>query len=66
MTIVCNGKPLQAVPGTTLSTLLETLGIASGRVAVEVNSRLIRRDEFPGLSLRDHDRVEVVHLVGGG
>jgi len=66
VTIVCNGERLEALAGATVSSLLETLGIASGRVAVEVNSRIVRRDEFPRLALRDNDRVELVHLVGGG
>ena len=66
MTIVLNGEPRGTPQGATVLALLETIGIASGRVAVEVNGRVVRRDDYPRLALRDNDRVEVVQLVGGG
>src|SRR6266571_5155921 len=52
--------------GETLLALLETIGVAPGRAAVELNGRVVRRDDYPRLALRDNDRVEVVQLVGGG
>jgi len=61
-----NGDARGAPAGATVLALLETFGIAPGRVAVEVNGRVVRRDDYPGLALRENDRVEVVHLVGGG
>ncbi|OLD65830.1 MAG: thiamine biosynthesis protein ThiS [Acidobacteria bacterium 13_1_40CM_2_68_5] len=66
MTIVLNGETRGVPVGATVLALLEAIGIAPGRVAVEVNGRVVRRDDYLRLALRDNDRVEVVHLVGGG
>ena len=46
--------------------LLDTIGLSPGRVAVEINGRITRREDFAGALLREDDRVEVVQFVGGG
>ncbi len=66
MTVLLNGAEQDLPEGATVLALLETVGLAPGRVAVEVNGRVVRREEFPRVGLRDQDRVEVVHFVGGG
>ncbi|PYT16142.1 MAG: thiamine biosynthesis protein ThiS [Acidobacteria bacterium] len=66
MTIVLNGETRGVPAGATVLALLETIGIAPGRVAIEVNGRVVRRDDYLRLVLRDNDKLEVVHLVGGG
>jgi len=66
MLLVLNGRGHEAPESVTVLGLLETIGMAPGRVAVEVNGRVIRRDDFSRVTLRDNDRVEVVHFVGGG
>ncbi len=50
----------------TLGQLLQELGIVPGRVAVEVNLTVIRRQDFAHYRLKDGDSVEVVSFVGGG
>ncbi len=66
MTIILNGQGHEAPEGITVLGLLETVGLAPGRVAVEVNGRVVRREDYPRVALRQQDRVEVVHFVGGG
>ncbi len=66
MTIILNGEQHETPEGATIQALLETIGIAPGQVAVEVNGRVAGRADFARALLRDHDRVEVVHFVGGG
>ncbi len=66
MTVLLNGAEQDLPEGATVLALLETVGLAPGRVAVEVNGQVVRRGEFPRVGLRDQDRVEVVHFVGGG
>jgi len=66
VTIVLNGETRGVPAGATVLALLETIGIAPGRVAIEVNGRVVRRDDYLRLVLRDNDKLEVVHLVGGG
>ncbi|MGZ4821804.1 MAG: sulfur carrier protein ThiS [Terriglobales bacterium] len=50
----------------TLAALVEQLGMKSDRVAVELNRDIVPRDRWPETTLRDGDRLEVVHFVGGG
>jgi sulfur carrier protein len=50
----------------TLSTLIEALGMKSDRVAVELNRDIVPRDRWPQTLLKDGDRLEIVHFVGGG
>ena len=50
----------------TLSALLEELKVIPGRVAVEVNLKVVRRADYPNLVLKEGDVVEIVNFVGGG
>ena len=60
-----NGEEL-AVAGLSVSELLERLGYAGGRVAVELNGDIVRRDDYGATALHDGDVVEVGRFVGGG
>jgi sulfur carrier protein len=53
-----------AVP--TLATLVESLGMKSDRVAIELNRDIVPRDRWAQTNLNDGDKLEVVHFVGGG
>ena len=46
--------------------LLDNLGIKPERVAVEVNRRIIRRQDWDQTPVKDLDKVEIVQFVGGG
>jgi sulfur carrier protein len=50
----------------TLAYLLETLEMKSDRVAVELNRDIVPRDRWPETPLKEGDRLEIVHFVGGG
>lgn len=50
----------------TLAALVEVLGMKSDRVAVELNRDIVPRDRWTETMLRDGDRLEIVHFVGGG
>ena len=50
----------------TLAALVETLGMKSDRVAVELNRDIVPRDRWADTQLNEGDRLEVVHFVGGG
>jgi len=64
--IFCNGEQRLVSPSTTVSTLLEELGVQLGYVAVEVNEQLVPRKQHDECELFEGDRLEVVTLVGGG
>jgi sulfur carrier protein len=50
----------------TLGALVEALNMKSDRVAVELNREIVPRDCWPQTLLKDGDRLEIVHFVGGG
>ena len=66
MTIVVNGETRQIPENTNLVRLLQILELAAARLAVELNQNVIRRAEWENTVLRENDRVEIVHFVGGG
>jgi len=50
----------------TLAALVESLGMKSDRVAVELNRDIAPRDRWSDIALKDGDQLEIVHFVGGG
>jgi len=64
--VVVNGATTTMERGTTVTSLLERLGIVAPRVAVEINLAVIERDAFSRTTLKEGDRVEIVSFVGGG
>lgn len=46
--------------------LLEHNKLSPGRVAVEVNGKIIKKADYPTVNLQDSDKVEIIHFVGGG
>jgi sulfur carrier protein len=66
MQLTVNGEPHDLPDGASVAALLTRLGIAAGRVAVEVNEDVVPRGTYDGRVLAAGDRVEIVHFVGGG
>lgn len=66
MKLLINGEERSFGDGLTLAALVEELGLKADRVAVELNQNIVRREDWAGTKLRDGDRLEVVHFVGGG
>lgn len=64
--IVVNGGERQVPAGTTVLALLELLGLAGKKVAVEKNREVVPRAQHATELLADGDRVELVTFVGGG
>jgi sulfur carrier protein len=68
MRIYLNGEELEVPEGTTISELIKSLNIQVREVgfAVAVNEEVVPKSKYEGYKLSEGDRVEVVHLVGGG
>ena len=66
MQIQVNGERRELRDESRLSDLLSELSLAPERVAVELNHQVVRRNEWPNIILKEGDRVEIVHFVGGG
>lgn len=65
-TIRINGDEQVAPDGETVAALVERLGLAGKRLAVELNGEILPRSEHAERALADGDRIEIVHAVGGG
>ncbi|HEY9282954.1 MAG TPA: sulfur carrier protein ThiS [Pyrinomonadaceae bacterium] len=66
MRVTVNGEPREVEAGATVARLVELLALAPERLAVELNREVLRRARWPEAELKDGDRVEIVHFVGGG
>jgi len=66
MEIVLNGKPHPIARPMNVAELVQSLGFAGKRVAIERNSEIVPRTRHASTPLVDGDRVEIVVAVGGG
>ncbi len=64
--VMVNGTGTSIERATTVTELLNQLGIVSDRVAVEINLVVIDRRAFDQTRIQEGDRVEIVSFVGGG
>jgi len=66
MTIFINGEARELDDGLTVAAMLDALELPKQRVAIELNRRVVRKQEWESTAVADNDRIEVVHFVGGG
>lgn len=66
MKITLNGEIRELESEVSLDRLLELLSLPQQRVAVELNREVVRKKDWPNVVVKDADRIEVVHFVGGG
>ena len=66
MRIRVNGEEKEFAADLSLSEVIELLDLPRQRIAVELNREVVRRADWDKTVLRDDDRLEVVHFVGGG
>jgi thiamine biosynthesis protein ThiS len=66
MNLTINGETRVLGPAETLAALVEQLGMKSDRVAIELNREIVPREQWAQTPLKDGDRLEIVHFVGGG
>jgi thiazole synthase len=64
--LTVNGEIRTAAPGTTVTALLQAMGIDPARVAVERNRDVVPRRSWGEAPLADGDRIEIVAFIGGG
>lgn len=66
MQVVINGKEEDIASHTTVMQLLLTKNVEVRMVVVEVNSRIIQREEYDSVLLKEGDKVEFLYFMGGG
>lgn len=66
MQLTVNGEPREVPEAATVERLLEVLAIQAARVAVEVNTQVVKKADYAARVLQPGDAVEIVAFVGGG
>jgi len=66
MKIVLNGEDKVLAEPIKLQQLLDQLQIPAGRVACEVNLKIIKRAFYAETLLQEGDTVEIIQAIGGG
>ena len=61
-----NGKNMDMDEITTISSLLNKLGINEEKVVVELNKEIVIKEEYSKINLQEDDTIEVISFVGGG
>jgi thiamine biosynthesis protein ThiS len=66
MILHINGEQREFPDGLTVAALVAQLGMKPDRVAVELNLEIVPRTQWDTTMLKNGDKLEVVHFVGGG
>jgi sulfur carrier protein len=66
ITVTINGQRREFAHPLPFAELVETLGLAGRRIAVERNGEIVPRSQFARASVADGDTLEIVVAVGGG
>jgi thiamine biosynthesis protein ThiS len=66
MKVFVNGEARDISGTPSLAELIEQLNLPAPRIAIELNREVVRRSDWGGTMLKDEDRIEIVHFVGGG
>ncbi|MDR9853198.1 sulfur carrier protein ThiS [Paenibacillus sp. VCA1] len=67
MDLIINGNNVQVPESvTTVARLLTHFDLDRQVVVVEINGNILEKNEHKDTDVRNGDRVELVHFVGGG
>lgn len=66
MKIFINGETKEILDEVNLSELLKHFSLPQERVAVELNWQVVRKKDWETIKIKDADKIEVIHFVGGG
>ena len=66
MKVNINGEEKQFAEQMTLDELLKNLELPVARIAVELNQTVVRRTAWDKTIIKENDKIEIVHFVGGG
>jgi thiazole synthase len=66
MQVTINGEPRPLAAPQSVQALLDTLGLDTRKVAVELNLEIVPRSAYGATQVGDGDKMEIVHFIGGG
>ncbi len=67
MHLIINGENHDDLPDRlTVASLITHLGLPERKIAIERNLEVIPKSTFGDVILENHDRLEIIHFIGGG
>ena len=64
--IKINGKINKIDDKTKLSDLVKKLKVPLKKVAIELNREIVDKKNLKKINLKNNDKIEIVHFIGGG
>jgi|TARA_B110000259_G_scaffold96322_1_gene111427 sulfur carrier protein len=64
--IQLNGRKIELSNKHSIVTLLKKYKIDGKKIAVELNGKIINRNKYKLIYLKNKDKIEIVHFIGGG
>ena len=64
--IAVNGESREVPAGETIAGLVRRLELDPGRLAIELDRRIVKRTAWDSTALPEGARLEIVQFVGGG
>ena len=64
--IILNGRSRSLQKTTSVYDLMQSLKLSTNKVAIELNKEIINKKQIRNLYLKNKDKIEVVHFIGGG
>ncbi len=64
--IILNGKSRSLRNTTSVYDLMRSLKLSINKVAIELNKEIINKKKIKNLYLKNKDKIEIVHFIGGG
>ncbi len=66
MKVFINGETKEIAEEINLNELLVNFSLPQERIAVELNKEVVRKRDWENIRVKDADKIEIVHFVGGG
>ena len=64
--IQLNGKKITIKPNISVFNLLKKYKLINKKIAVEYNGKILQKNSFKKKLLKNNDKIEIVHFIGGG
>ena len=64
--ISLNGKAKQIAENSKLQNLINDLKIPIQKVAIELNQEILDKKKLKKIKIKNNDKIEIVHFIGGG
>ena len=61
-----NGKTFFLPKGTSLFKVIKKTKLQPNKIAIELNRKIINKNKMNKIFLKNKDKIEIVHFIGGG